>query len=287
MRHWHRCERWERRGLPCPFSSLAQHETEEGDPPDDEPGQVELPDVVDTPQPVVIAARQRERGKINPYRRVNWPSGAPGLPDPEWIEEVLGDGYPSPEEAPEPVGPVPYLPVPLRPAAGPRPPPLRVAALAQEPYRNPFANPELMRALARMRQSTVQRVRGSAKAVSEGRSYVPQGWKPTQQDVRGLRLSGSAADPGPVRAAMGEEIAVRTIQSSERPRTSRLSKSRLAVAAATLAAAGAGAYAASRGGGGGGFFHVNMAAWSKELIGAAGRRSYSQNTAGRQFRGGL
>ncbi len=36
MMHWHRCRRWWRHGLECPFNSLVQHEPDdEGDPPDE------------------------------------------------------------------------------------------------------------------------------------------------------------------------------------------------------------------------------------------------------------
>lgn len=287
MKHWHQCERWERRGLPCPFSSLAQHDDIADSQGATDPRRLPLPGKEPKGSKRQDALKWREPSGVGAkvaFRRADWPGGAPGLPDPKWIQEMLNDGLPGPEEAPEPVGPVP--PLPAQPYM-PRPPALPVG----EPYRNPFADPALQRALAQMRVTAQQRVTASAKAVGQARAMVPQAWRPTQEQITQLGLNQSVTVPQKAiggreiaRAALAEEVTAKTVQQSE---TSRISKSRLAAGAATVAGAGAAAYVATRRRGGGGGFHTNMSREMKQLIGQHAARRVGQNYSGRQTRTGL
>lgn len=128
MNHWHKCERWTKRGLPCPFSSLgAEHEKIE----DREEEDIEIPSVE-----VALPAKAEEpRGRGR--RREGLLSGAADVPSVEdMVEEVL-DALPDDPEPVVPPGRAPVRPVipgpvpfPVIPPI-PNPRPVGVPAMAQ------------------------------------------------------------------------------------------------------------------------------------------------------------
>lgn len=65
MKHWHRCSRWWKAGLECPYSSLVQHEEEEqgGGEGDDEVKAKEVPEAIGPPAIPIDEPVQVEDGE--------------------------------------------------------------------------------------------------------------------------------------------------------------------------------------------------------------------------------
>ncbi len=261
MEHWHRCERWTREGLPCPFSSLAQHDTLE-EPDDDRldvpPVPVGVPDL----PPVVPPAKKAEAAKPT-QRGDGTAAGVEGLwqiPLPPYERELL---RPPPTADPEPVEPVGPIPVGgIRGVAPPRPPPLPAGDPAAEPYRNPFRNPAIQRAVGRARALA------SARGIQQATTQIPRLWVPPPRihDVLGMPAA---------KAALAEVATAQTLGRQSEARQWRRGAVAAAIAGAATAV-GIGAYK-GRGGGGFGGFKVNMALRMRQLAGAPGARSYGFN----------
>lgn len=259
--------------MPCPYSSIANHselEQPEDEREDEDPTQTGEPRGVPAlpllPSRNISAGRPRGRGTA---------AGVPGqwqipLPPYNWPEEVLG----SPEPVPLPE-PVPGLPKPVPvPAIAPRP------VGIQEPVRNPFANPEVQRALS------ARRAQAAADATARTAGAVARRWKPSEAQVRQFSLPTGRVPVAEgnrqlarARLAISEtavsDTAARS-ESSQRGRTGNIPRW-VGPAIAGGAATGA-AVLASRGrGGGGGGFSFNAAARLRTLIGATSVRKFRQS----------
>ena len=138
MKHWHRCYRWEREGLPCPFSGMVEHGEDERETEEEEK----------VPKGTAVRAKLPGRalqGNRYEQKRTGLLAGAADVPSIEdMVKEVLRE---IPEEGPdpEPFGPPPertrpHDPVPAR--MGKRgyvksPQPRRVPTRGRVPVRVP------------------------------------------------------------------------------------------------------------------------------------------------------
>jgi len=101
MRHWHRCDRWTRRGIPCPFTQVegteqvpSSDDDEEGPPP------VAFPLPITPPLPVLPPAKQSDIAIEKKRHRAtnigcNLIPCAFDLPDPE-VEKNGAEPFPQP-----------------------------------------------------------------------------------------------------------------------------------------------------------------------------------------------
>ncbi len=251
MRHWHRCARWWKRGEPCPFVRMEEHEPDEGEPPD-EPG--------GDPRLFAPAREQQEATE-----------GEEALPDPVGAIPFQVP-LPFPFPIPEPVG-VPQLPGmpafrPPRPSDVPEP----VRPLPGQPALPDPGRPPLVPVGV---QTTGE---GALNLVGGALHMVPSRFRATGPQMAELFGAFKArVDDPPLRGRFGriavaEEGAARIVESARRQRA-RVSKKRLAAgAAAAVAGAGVafGVHRSSTGGFGG--LRVNMAAELARLTSAVGSR---------------
>ncbi len=145
MLHWHRCKRWTRLVLECPFKGLKSHEENEErerrwrDPRMHERLQEALSQFA-----IIVAYQQMASRLLGPEPdRVPPPDPQPGdLPQPDWPDDIP---FPFPEPTPRPTP---------EPVPGRVPPRVPVPAYALQPARVPVYNPEgakqWMRALDKM-----------------------------------------------------------------------------------------------------------------------------------------
>jgi len=213
--HWHRCQRWTRLGLPCPFSGLAT-DTEEAPPSGEGPS--ELPKLVPQP-PVIVGRKVREK------------EAKPGI-DEKGLEGVLREirGRVKPPVQAEPFKPS-GLP-PVKPPVGPSPVPQR--APAPSPARVPVRVQSAMRAAVQhgFRVAVRQPVRPGFRVAKGGR-----------EKARALRAARIAE------LATANEVAARV-----KPKR-RARRGAIAAGIAGAAAAGGIIATRYRGGRGGFFFN--------------------------------
>lgn len=275
MKHWHKCRRWWKRGIECPFSSMAFHEDDQPDDDVDDDG-IEVP-------PVAVPAKRKPPPK--------------GLPPVQTMAEVIK------EIEARPVQPPPKVNTPvfsrkaysLDPFGGaPTPPPrspVKQAARSRVPVRTKVP----VRSRVPVRHGAGGYAPSPAPVVGPVPYVRPRGATvPPRVAVRAMRIGFSdysrPHDSAEVRGAVTEEATARAFGRVV-PRGNPADRG-VPRWVAPVIAAGAGLTAAAlagRGGRGGGFggFFFNQAAEMKRLIGASVSRRVGQNYAGRQMKGGL
>lgn len=228
----------------CPMAAIIGHEGKEPD------GDVET---------------SRERGWPWPWpipldsRQPKDPSRKGATATMEAVLEEILKGAATP--IPEPAGPA--LPRPFRPKP-PKP--------AVKPVRKPVRAPGLVPVPAPVPQyqghPADRTARGAYKAVEATRAFIPQAWRPTDDQLRGLGYRRKeAVVPSTVRAELSEEVASRAVR-----QTAGRRKLRGAVAGGIAGIGAAGAYYAGRRARGGGF-HFNAAREMRRLTGQYARRT--------------
>lgn len=104
MEHWHRCSRWERRRIACPFREEAEHQEHEEDV------QARRTQLIPTPwgvpPPAGLPALKPEVGVREKGGRVRALEGSVSVPEPVAVPPSAGSPVPVPPRVlPQPVGP--------------------------------------------------------------------------------------------------------------------------------------------------------------------------------------
>lgn len=101
--HWHRCRRWWRHGLECPFNSLVQHEEDDDDREDEDPDLDPVPDPVREPRRIPDRERKDEIekpvGVIPPGRE----TGGGPRDRSEEVEDAIAEAEKIIREVPKPI----------------------------------------------------------------------------------------------------------------------------------------------------------------------------------------
>ncbi len=246
MKHWHRCERWTRRGLPCPFSGKDHAEIEVPAP------EAPQEDAPIPPRLLVPAKRKagRPRGKEKSLPRKLLIRLEKAL-NPSEVEEVMND-IPVP----------PKVSAPFPPAKVPAKVPARVGS--RVPVRAPVRVP--------VRGRVPRGVEAFARAQEAARRAVIEGFRVQNP---GPRLSARR------RAAVVSEVATADTFGAGVKRGGFTRNRGIGAGVAGAAAFGAGFIGLrGRGGRGGGGFFVNQAARMRQLTAAPGARKFRQADPG-------
>ena len=124
MKHWHRCERWTRRGVDCPFGAAIDHD-EDSAPEDDDSAPFPMVPVPGRRPTPAARGEAKKRGR----RRTGQLGGAPGIPKIEdMVEEVLRDIPELDDPEPFPLPAPPLRPPQPEPGMPPAPVPVPVPA---------------------------------------------------------------------------------------------------------------------------------------------------------------
>lgn len=299
MKHWHRCERWWRLGLDCPFKERKEHEEDEEDErqDDDDGGLPKIP----------VPGRTPARPKAKGFPRA--------LDIPGTVPFQLGFPFPIP---PPPEG------TPMLPGFPPLPLPLPAPPPAPRPLPGQPALPDPAAPKMPIPQGTEE---SANNLVRQARGMVPSRWRPNNAQLSQLFGAFRARGEGPptdqqARLAVAEYGAAQEVYAStskrrrlrewqreqtelaeaERQRqAARREKEgsgrakKIAVGAAAVVAGAGAAFKVHRSGGRGGFggLSVNMAARMRKLTAPVGarkvtpRKKPAQNISGRQTRTGL
>lgn len=301
MHDWHRCQRWWRRKMECPFGKMEEHDDFGEDPPDEE---TEFPP---TPLPIPAIPPVHSTDEEAVEREIPEEVQDPALE--EVTEEVVRETVPEdiPAETPdaEPAPAQPELPIPVLPGPGgarqgaPGPGPGR-AQPGRSPGRIPqpvgaISSPSTLRAPAG-RANTQLANTPPAAAIATNRAFrglVATNTRPSRsaarsalvrpppgaaqasarpnRNLRGVERVGPGRQPGRgligelnrVRAGVAEEATARTFQS----RAIMVGAMGAAAAVSTARASRAGRFRRARAGrsAGAGFF-FNQSAQMRRLL---------------------
>lgn len=242
MKHWHRCKRWEDRGLACPFAADKEHDEIEGPERDFEDDTVPFPKVP-------LPAKRKSPTKVRTR------------PIEDMVSEIL-DAQEAIRGGEPGLPPPPDLPPLIPPPRGVPPP---APAPARVPVRVPATAP--VKVPATVASFAIEEAFAKARVADPFPSPVPTA-VPFQQ--RRPRLApAEVAARGEVATAevMSEGIARSRRALEARAKGNRLHKAAkaTAIAAGTGAAVIAAKRFQSRPRGGGGFF-FNQAAQMRRLM---------------------
>ncbi len=251
MEHWHRCRRWWRRGLECPFTKMGMHDPGDGGPEPEDEG---------FPFPrFAVPGRKKAPPKFGGGLLE---ASEPFLAKLEDLYKEIAEGTPKlPGTPPEPFGLPPGRPPVPRPVRAPEP--VRVP----EPVRAGVLAPLRARA---PRPATDTASRASRVIQSAGLRAI----------VRAFRTEGPG--PKPFTRRHGRRKAAIAERATADEMGSRLGRFVPLGIAAGAGAAAAGLFATRPRGGGGGFF-FNQAARMRALAGAPGSRRFGASTTGAEL----
>ncbi len=235
MRHGHRCRRWWRIDLVCPFASLEDHEEDEDPPPAFEFDPLD-------PDPTPIDAPRRPPSFVIPARRET----DVRLESP--LDSVVAEAEEIIRDVPAP-DPIPAVPQPVgffRPTASRG----RAGALTIPTGRRPAPAPArtIVRATNRVTQKLTRGVQGVSEAVLDSLRQgirppvAPPVRKAPPSAVRAsARPSPAIRSTPPIKAAMAEEAVTQEFgRRSSKPHGSRRSRGLAAAAIVGGGVAGGG-----------------------------------------------
>ncbi len=230
MAEWHRCRRWRRRALQCPFVGIEEHEDDRDDPEEPAPK---------APKPIVLGPPGKSKTGAE-AGDTRYETRGPGVVEQA---EAVVRGVPLPVPLMEPFRGPPAEPDPVRPRAKtrkqpspdlPPPPPIRGA-----PGLDPSLYKETTTVVKEAASHALQKVYRAEELARPIPPRVPLRPRP--------RLDPGPTAPAVVTAMMAEEAVAQEFANAPPPAGSGFQLKRKAIGMGIAAGAGAGVAALAGG----------------------------------------